>query len=182
MPSLSFDYSSSPKRITVDLPDTSITVQQFVNLIRTEEARLVSLFKDDGHPILTASGKKTITAGGISAIIMDLTERGWLFGFAARPGPTYVQCTVLGGTIVASEFATFGTAFVTLLILSPVDGVGGVVAAGDVSKIDDIHAFQVRDLTSVTVNDKQTFTADGGRTMVVDEGDGTRVTTGAEPA
>jgi len=120
---LSFDYVN--KKITIDAPATSITVQELVNLIRTEEDRLDRTMKDDGWWILDAVGKESIGGGSISAIIMDITSRGWTIGFEARGSLT--KCIISGGTVVASETVTFETANTHILVLSPVDGVGGTI-------------------------------------------------------
>lgn len=183
MPTLSFDYVN--KQMTVDLPDTTISAQEIVNAIRTEGDRLDRTMKDDGWSILpnlpgVVGGKFPIGGGAISAIIMDLAARGWAIGFAARPGPTLVKCVIDGGTFANSLSITFPTANTHVFVLSPVDGVGGVASTSDLNKIDDLHSVQVRDSSVVVAGDVRTFTHDGGRQIVVDDGAGTRTATGVE--
>ena len=64
MATFTFDYIN--KRITVDAPDTTVTGQEIVNAIRTEEDALANLTKDDGWWILDAGGKLGVGGGAIN--------------------------------------------------------------------------------------------------------------------
>lgn len=94
-----FDYNHDLKVITIPSPTISVTCQELVNDIREEERDLASLNR---RRIAVAEGKRDI-GGGVSIFITIVLVNGWRLAFAARPGPTYVNCTVTGGTIIGED-------------------------------------------------------------------------------
>jgi hypothetical protein len=94
MPTFSFDEVN--KVITVELPDTEITVQQLINAIRDWEDELVNM---DVAKIADASGKESLGGGLVVGITLNLLN-DWQLKFADRPGPDFIQCTVKDGNLV----------------------------------------------------------------------------------
>jgi hypothetical protein len=95
---ITFDMASSPRIITVDSPSTSVTIQDLLDTIRDFEDDLQNL----SYPRLTdASGKESL-GGGISVGITINLQNAKL-AFEARLGPSFVQCEVSGGNLVAVD-------------------------------------------------------------------------------
>ena len=130
------DFSVSPRIITVASPSTAITVQDLHDTLRTIEARLRNM--DD--PKLIASAGKEDLGGGLSVGITSTLQNAKL-AFAARPGPTFVQCKVSGGNLVAVDDVGAvidpiqTTAFTQVILFNStqaaliVSGVSGLTAA-----------------------------------------------------
>jgi hypothetical protein len=95
---LSFDWISSPRIITVLSPSTDITVQDLVDTCRVEEEQLYNL---QYAKIINANGKDSLGGGVFVGITATLQNA--LLAFEARPGPTFVQCNVQGGNLVAED-------------------------------------------------------------------------------
>ena len=94
MATLSFDWIA--RVITVMDPDVGVTVQDLINQIRDAEDELVNM---DDPIIAKATGKDTLGVGVTTAITLELLNN-WQLAFEARPGPTFVQCTVGGGNLI----------------------------------------------------------------------------------
>lgn len=95
---LQFDWASSPRIITVLSPSINITVQDLVDTCRVEEEKLNSLQYDK---IIDANGKDSLGGGVFVGITATLQNA--LLAFEARPGPTFIQCNVQGGNLVAID-------------------------------------------------------------------------------
>lgn len=91
MATLSFDRTT--RIMTVDLPDTLITVQEVYDQSRDYEDEPVQM---DLGSLVRASGKDAIGAGRFVGITMTI-QNGWRLAFAARGGPDTVQCRVSDG-------------------------------------------------------------------------------------
>lgn len=95
---IQFDWIDSPRIITVLAPSTSITIQDLVDTCRVNEDQLFNL----QYPqIIKANGKDDLGSGvfvGLTATLLNA-----VLAFEARPGPTFVQCTVDGGNLVALD-------------------------------------------------------------------------------
>jgi hypothetical protein len=132
---ISIDWEASPRIVTVLAPAVSITIQDLVNQIRDAEDEMAELEYDH---LLDASGKDTLSTGIVSGITAKLLN-GKL-AFEARTGPSFVQCTVSGGNVVAVDgagnpmMAIETTAYTQVVVLNQV---GGVIAtsSGDVDAI-----------------------------------------------
>jgi hypothetical protein len=96
--SISIDFISSPRIITVLAPETSITMQELVNSVRDIEDELLDLEYDH---ILDASGKENL--GGGVYVGVSVTLRNAKLAFEARTGPGYTQCNATGGNLVAVD-------------------------------------------------------------------------------
>lgn len=94
---LSFDRLT--KLMTVDLPDTEITMQEIHNQVREYSAELVNLSIEQ---MISSGGKEDLKNGSFVGITSTLLD-DWQIAFAARPGPTWVQCEIKGGNIVAEN-------------------------------------------------------------------------------
>ncbi len=98
MASISVDYIASPRIITLDLPDTTVTIQALLDLIRASETNILNMAFDR---LATAEGKTGIGLGEFTGITLTLKDAK--FQFADRPGPTDVQCLVTGGNLVSDD-------------------------------------------------------------------------------
>lgn len=95
---LSFDMEVSPRIITVASPSTEITLQDLHDTVVDFED-----FHEGGqHPRLIQSAGKDILGGGILVGITSTLQNAKL-AFEARLGPTFIQCTVSGGNLVAVD-------------------------------------------------------------------------------
>jgi hypothetical protein len=116
---LQIDPQSSPRVITVLAPDTEITIQELVNLCRDWEDDV------EGMPyssLISAAGKENLGGGvkvGITATLLNA-----VIAFEARSGPSYIQCRISGGNLVAIDEVggdispIFPTAFTQVLTTS----------------------------------------------------------------
>lgn len=95
---VTIDFSVSPRLIKIALPSTTITIQDLHDTLRTIEAEV---FNMSFLKLINSAGKEPVGGGvlvGITATLQDA-----LIEFAARPGPTTIQCTVSGGNLVAVD-------------------------------------------------------------------------------
>ena len=93
------DWSQSPRLITVASPSISISIQDLNDTLRNIETQ-----QEPGiqfSTLLTATGKQNL--GGGLLVGVTLTLQNAQLSFAARSGPTTVQCTVSGGNLVAVD-------------------------------------------------------------------------------
>jgi len=95
---ISIDAEVSPRLITVLSPDVAITIQQLVDEVRAWETDINSLEYDH---LIDASGKDVL--GGDVFVGVTVTLKNAQLEFADRVGPTFVQCQVRGGNLVAVD-------------------------------------------------------------------------------
>jgi len=95
---VTIDFESSPRIITVAAPSVEITMQDLVDTVRTIEARADAI--DNDH-VLDAAGKQSLGGGVLVGITVTL--RNAKLAFEARGGPTYEQCNISGGNLVAVD-------------------------------------------------------------------------------
>ena len=93
---LQFDKNS--RIITIESPATGITVQNLFNGIRDYEARPDCL---EIAKIVDAAGKDDLGGGLQVGITMRLLN--WKVKFADRAGPSYEDCEVFGGNLLAVD-------------------------------------------------------------------------------
>jgi len=96
---ISVDWSQSPRLITVVAPSTSVSIQDLNDTLRNIEAQ-----QEPGmqfSTLLTATGKQNLGSGLLVGV--TLTLQNAQLAFAARNGPSTVQCTVGGGNLVAVD-------------------------------------------------------------------------------
>lgn len=94
---LTVNWNTSPRLITVASPSTEILMQDLVDTVRLFEADLDEGMQFD-H-LIDASGKEALGGGTFVGITVKL--RNAQIAFEARPGPSYVQCNIAGGNLVA---------------------------------------------------------------------------------
>ena len=95
---LTIDWMSSPRVVTVLSPSTEITIQDLVDTLRTAEAELGNM---QWAKIIDAAGKDALGGGqyvGITATLLNA-----VLAFEARPGPSWVLCSISGGNLVAVD-------------------------------------------------------------------------------
>jgi hypothetical protein len=95
---LSVDWDVSPRIITVASPSTEITIQDLHDTLRDIEDRPDDLTYDY---LVDSAGKEPLGGGVYVGITMTLNNAK--LAFEARPGPTFVQCNVSGGNLVAFD-------------------------------------------------------------------------------
>ena len=112
MATLTFDKVNNI--ITVDSPFVEITIQELHNKIVDFEDELINLSEER---IVSSAGKEDL-GGGVSVGITLTLLNDWQLAFEARGGPTYTQCRVSGGNLVADNIAgsIYPTAFTQILI------------------------------------------------------------------
>ncbi len=96
---ISFDWESSPRRITVDAPSTEFTMQDIQDTLRHNEALLVNC---DNPQIVEGSGKVVLDTEG-NAVGLTVQLINATIGFEARLGPTWVECSLSGGNLSGLE-------------------------------------------------------------------------------
>lgn len=92
------DWEASPRIITVASPSTEITIQDLHDTCVDLESRLENL---DDDVLISSAGKEDLGGGvsvGVTATLLNA-----LLAFQARSGPTYEQCRVNGGNLVALD-------------------------------------------------------------------------------
>lgn len=92
-------FNKTTKIITVEAPQTTLTVQDLHDDIRLFEHLNQNL--EEGQ-IAVASGKQSLGGGVQVGITLELINN-WRLSFAARPGPDTILCSVSGGNLVATN-------------------------------------------------------------------------------
>ncbi len=133
---LSVDYSSSPRIITILAPVTSIRLQDLYDQICTLDDTLSALGFDW---LADAEGKQDIGDG--NAVGITLTLRDAKLAFEARPGPTWEQCIVNGGNLVAVD--ALGVTFASAIQGTPYVNVN--TQASSSPTISSLSAAQIWD-------------------------------------
>lgn len=92
------DFSVSPRIVEVASPSVAITIQDLHDTLRYIEARI---WNTSYPKLLSSAGKENLGGGlqvGITATLQDAK-----LSFQARSGPSFVQCNVRGGNLVAVD-------------------------------------------------------------------------------
>jgi len=144
---LSFDKVN--KVITVLAPDTEITIQNLLDSIREYEDELTSM---DIPKIVSCAGKEPLGGGVVVGLTLTLLD-DWQLAFEARSGPSYIQCIVSGGNIVAVHVngSIYPTAFTQVLITASSSATQADLAA--------IQYASYQNAVWVDVNSTETGTA-----------------------
>ncbi len=171
------DAAVSPRIITVPIVDgTSISCQSLLDQLRTWEERPDS----QSYPrIVLAEGKTLISATGKLSNISLILQNAKL-AFAARAGPSFVQCEVLDGNLTAIDLAKVSlepiqtTAFTQVIrtlaeggALIPItdQAVEGGLSVADVLRI--LLAAQAGDVSGAGTSEVTIVAADGSKTRMV---------------
>ncbi len=97
---ISVDWETSPRIITVGSPSVEITMQDLLDTMRDTEAKVANM---DDLSIIDAAGKENL-GGGIK-VGLTVTLLNAKLAFEARTGPTWTQCRISGGNLVAVDGA-----------------------------------------------------------------------------
>mgnify|MGYP001828987768 CR=1 FL=1 len=92
------DWSLSPRIITVLAPSTAINIQDLHDTLVELEGRWSGI---DEPRIVSTAGKEFLAVGVSVGLTMTLLNAK--LAFEARPGPSFVQCNVDGGNLVAVD-------------------------------------------------------------------------------
>ena len=95
---ITIDWNADPRIVTVDSPSTEITMQDLLDTLRSEESKAPNV---DDDSIVDAAGKEDL--GGGVYVGLTVTLLNARLAFEARPGPTFAQCKVSGGNLVALD-------------------------------------------------------------------------------
>ena len=93
------DFTVSPRIITVPAPLTEISVQDLHDTLTDIEDDLHNGMQYDR--LIRSAGKEPLGGGvavGITATLLNAK-----LAFAARAGPSFIQCIVSGGNLVAVD-------------------------------------------------------------------------------
>ena len=101
---LTVDYTVSPRVATIAAPSTTITIQDMYDTLATEHARVYN----STYPALVKAGGKDDLGGG-KRVGITATLLNSKVAFEARLGPTYVQCSVTDGNLVAVDASNVST-------------------------------------------------------------------------
>jgi len=94
----SYDMESSPRVVTVAAPSTTVAIQDLHDTL----AAYSDSYEGGQFPILfSTSGKEDLGDGDYVGLTLTLQDAQ--LAFEARNGPTWVQCTVSGGNVVAVD-------------------------------------------------------------------------------
>ena len=117
---LAIDWVSSPRIITVASPSVLLTVQDLVDTLRFEEEKL----ENASYPVIVQASGKEPLGGGVKVGVTVSLQNAQV-AFATRLGPTYIQCSITGGNLVAFDTdgltvisSVFPTAFTQVLLTS----------------------------------------------------------------
>lgn len=114
---ITVDFSSSPRIAEIADPSTTVTIQDLYDTLSVIQARL----ENASFPVVVKAGGKDDLGGG-RRVGVTLTLQNTRLAFQARPGPSYVQCTVTDGNLVAvnasnaAMAAIHTTAFTQIII------------------------------------------------------------------
>ena len=95
---LSVNWEVSPRIITVASPSVEVAIQDLHDTLTTTEASMEGM---DMDRIVSSSGKEALGSGVLVGITLQLLNAK--LAFEARGGPSFVQCNVGGGNLVAVD-------------------------------------------------------------------------------
>lgn len=127
------DFSLSPRIITVLSPSTSITIQDLHDTLRSIEDDVWNM---SFSKLISSAGKENL-GGGVLVGVTSTLQNAKL-AFQERSGPSYIQCRVDGGNLVAidangnSMSAIEPTAFTQVILANS----SSATLVNDLSKAD----------------------------------------------
>lgn len=95
---ITIDWEVSPRIITVDASLNELNLQDLLDTLRNAEAQPANM--DDIY-IIDGSGKEPLGGGVYVALTVQLNNAK--VAFETRPGPSWEQCTITGGNLVAVD-------------------------------------------------------------------------------
>ena len=138
---ITIDFTLSPRIITVASPSTTVTIQDLHDTLRNEESRIWNM---SFNKVVSSFGKQSLGSGTSVGITMVLQDSK--LAFAARAGPSYIQCTVTGGNLLAVDANA-----VSMDPISPTAFTQIVVAqSASATRIQDTAEWTAAEKTNVT--------------------------------
>lgn len=175
---VSIDWESSPRIITVAAPSTEITVQDLADTLRDLEHRMAPGYDVFSHEhIVNLEGKAQLNAAGTKLTTIVATLQNAQLSFEARPGPTWVECSVTGGDVVAVD--TDGTTFINAkynrayVNLNFESDISGALVAGSGITAAQVWAHVIEGSASAEMMMRAMMAASCDRMDYTDNGDGT---------
>lgn len=95
---ITINWELSPRVITVLSPSTTIIIQDLIDTCRFAEVAIENLIWPS---IISAAGKDNL--GGGLFVGITTTLQNAVLAFQDLSGPSYTQCTVSGGNLVAVD-------------------------------------------------------------------------------
>lgn len=144
------DFSTSPRIITIASPSVTVSIQDLHDTLIDIEALLRNM---SFLRLISSAGKETL--GGGLQVGVTATLQNAKLAFAARAGPSFVQCTITGGNLVA------------------VDGVGSSIDPIQTTAFTQVvltNAVSAAILTEWTQTEKDTLLADMSIIKKVEQG------------
>ena len=92
------DWSLSPRVITIAAPSTECDMQSLLDTLRFLESEPSAM---EDASIVDASGKETLDE--TTKVGITVTLQNAVVGFEARPGPSWIICSFVGGNLVAVD-------------------------------------------------------------------------------
>ena len=99
---ITVDFDTSPRIITVADPSTSLTIQDLWDTLRQFEDEIPYL---SFYTLLSVKSGGKISLGGGEYTGISLVLNDALVAFEARAGPTWSECTISGGNLIAVDSA-----------------------------------------------------------------------------
>jgi hypothetical protein len=109
---VTFTFDEVNKWLVVDLPTEEVTIQQIVDAVRDWQDEQDNLDIED---FILPSGKQGLGAGSYVGITLEF-RYGWKLKFADRAGPTWTNCYVRGGNLVATYDPIYPAAYTNTVI------------------------------------------------------------------
>lgn len=129
-------WEASPRMIIVASPSVDISMQDLVDTVRKLEdtVRGMSELK-----LLNASGKEALGGGVTVGITVELQNA--VVEFAARGGPSYIQCIASGGNLVAVDdmgaaISPVGPTAFTQIVIAQSSSATGIITGSGVTPGD----------------------------------------------
>ena len=116
---ITINWEISPRLITVLAPSVNITMQDLYDTLRSMEDDIANM---DDDFIVSGSGKESL--GGGVLVGLTITLNNAQLAFEARGGPTFIQCNVTGGNLVATDMnddiisSIYPTAYTQVILTS----------------------------------------------------------------
>lgn len=95
---VTIDFMADPRIITIPIALTEVTVQDLHDTLSDIEDEPSAMQYEN---LVSSGGKEPLGAGKFVGITMTLQNAK--IAFAARGGPSYIQCIITGGNTVAVD-------------------------------------------------------------------------------
>lgn len=167
---ITIEWELSPRKITIDSPSTTCSMQDLLDTLRYREA----LSKNcDNLSIVDASGKETLNEDG-DKVGITVTLLNATIGFETRPGPDWVQCYLDGGNVAGQDVNGEPTSFTThnnpFVNITKTSSVSATITEGAVDKSLDYDGVLVFDAVNGYAGQDHPFGTRAYPTNNIDDG------------